>query len=131
MSNECRQLFVDLGLSYAKIHDGHIAQLHDHVCDELYLFRHTDNPEKAISMNMRVRSIRHKDVKSLSIRGLQYAYIQVRGRYFNGREAISFNQGGFIGFAGWADESSIAPFHNAFKKWCTELSKEIGTHVKN
>ena len=42
----------------------------------------------------------------------------------NGREAISFNSDGFIGFCGWADTQNSQPFLNAFRRWLTEYMLE-------
>ena len=43
---------------------------------------------------------------------------------WNGREAISFNSDGFIGFCGWADTQNSQPFLNAFRRWMTEYMLE-------
>lgn len=48
------------------------------------------------------------------------AYLFVSGFYFHGREAISFNPDGFIGFAGWADWCNTQPFLRAFRRWVLE-----------
>lgn len=48
------------------------------------------------------------------------AYIRVDGPYFEGREAISINPDGFIGFAGWADSRNERPFLCAFARWLDE-----------
>ena len=45
------------------------------------------------------------------------AYIRVKSDYFKDREAISFNDEGFIGFAGWADDVNIVPVVAGFNKW--------------
>ena len=51
----------------------------------------------------------------------------VDGMYFADREAISFNDDGFIGFAGWSDSKNVQPFYRAFKSWMDEktFGKEI------
>lgn len=49
--------------------------------------------------------------------GIKSAFLYVSGYYFSGREAISFNEDGFIGFAGWANGTNIKPFLRAFYKW--------------
>ena len=53
-------------------------------------------------------------------RGIKSAFLRVSGFYFSGREAISFNEDGFIGFAGWADDTNVQPFLRAFHKWVCE-----------
>lgn len=53
-------------------------------------------------------------------RGIKSAFLRVSGFYFSGREAISFNEDGFIGIAGWADDTNVKPFLRAFHKWVCE-----------
>lgn len=53
-------------------------------------------------------------------KGIAEAYLRVDGRYWQGREAISFNGDGFIGFAGWADDSNVQPFLRGFMRWLKE-----------
>lgn len=52
--------------------------------------------------------------------GIESAYLRVSGFYFSGREAISFNDDGVIGFAGWADDTNVQPFVRAFLLWVKE-----------
>lgn len=52
--------------------------------------------------------------------GIFEAYLRVDGRYWQGREAISFNGDGFIGIAGWADDNNVQPFLRAFMRWLKE-----------
>ena len=57
--------------------------------------------------------------------GLEKAYIKIDCLdQWNGREAISFNSDGFIGFCGWADMQNSQPFLNAFRRWLTEYMLE-------
>lgn len=53
-------------------------------------------------------------------KGIKSAFLRVSSRYFSGREAISFNADGFIGFAGWASSGTVQPFLRAFFKWVTQ-----------
>ena len=48
------------------------------------------------------------------------AYVRVDGPYFEDREGISLEPGGFIGFAGWADSRNERPFLVAFARWLDE-----------
>ena len=56
--------------------------------------------------------------------GMTEAYIRCSSDYFTGREAISFNSNGFIGFCGWASETTTEPFVEAFTLWFKELLEE-------
>lgn len=41
--------------------------------------------------------------------------------YFKGRQCITFEPSGFIGFAGWSDDTNIQPIIRAFMAWVDEL----------
>jgi hypothetical protein len=45
------------------------------------------------------------------------ASIQCRSRYFDSREVVTFNADGFIGFAGWADDTNVQPILKGFLAW--------------
>ena len=53
--------------------------------------------------------------------GLLTAFIYVKCDDYSVREAISFNSDGWIGFAGWADNTNVQPFINAFMEWVNLL----------
>lgn len=69
-------------------------------------------------------SCRKKDapkvVASQERAGIYEAFLRVDGRYWDGREAVSFNGDGFIGIAGWADDSNVQPFLRALMRWLKE-----------
>lgn len=52
---------------------------------------------------------------------IKNCFLYVNGHSFVRRECISFNTDGFIGFAGWADESNVKPMIEAFIQWCDYL----------
>lgn len=52
--------------------------------------------------------------------GIYEAYLRVDVRYWQGREAVSFNADGFIGIAGWADDQNVQPFLRALMRWLKE-----------
>ena len=54
---------------------------------------------------------------------IKFAELRVKGAYFDDREAITFNQDGFIGFCGWADGHNLTPFVMAFVEWCEYLKE--------
>lgn len=55
-----------------------------------------------------------------------FAGLRVKGDYFADREAITFNEDGFIGFCGWADLERTAIFTNGFIEWCDYLANKRG-----
>ena len=56
---------------------------------------------------------------------IKYCFLYLNSNYFTRREAISFNEDGFIGFAGWADDSNLNPIKRAFCRWCDYLKDTI------
>ena len=50
-------------------------------------------------------------------------FLYINSHYFTRREAISFNEDGFIGFAGWADQGNTNPLLRAFLRWCDDLAE--------
>ncbi|MCX4365087.1 MAG: hypothetical protein OSJ70_04880 [Bacilli bacterium] len=58
---------------------------------------------------------------------LNFAQIRVKGDYFASREAITFNQDGFIGFCGWASDDNAKPIIDGFIEWCNYIkNKKLG-----
>jgi hypothetical protein len=56
-----------------------------------------------------------------------FAELRCRADYFDNREAISFNTDGFIGFAGWADDTNVKPIIEGFKAWVAEQGQTKGS----
>lgn len=110
--NKLRTKFNE-NLSYEMIDELWLNRLKWLITEEL------SNHDK--EMNMRLSTNKAKDIKILKRTGLKYAMLKVNGSYFKEREAISFNEDGFIGFAGWASGYNLKPFANAFEKWMEEM----------
>lgn len=52
------------------------------------------------------------------------ADIRCTAWYFKGgqaRQCVTFERGGFIGFAGWSDDTNIQPILRAFMAWVDEM----------
>lgn len=60
-------------------------------------------------------------INPASTGGIEDAYLRVSGFYFSGREAVSFNADGFIGIAGWADDTNVQPFLRALMRWAQRV----------
>lgn len=109
---QARQIFNEK-LSYDRVlRPNMILFLGDYLKDELDKFN-KDNPFPYITQ---------LDSKSLKIKinrrtGKKACYITGSGHYFRGREVISFNEDGFIGFSGNADDTNIQPILRAFLRW--------------
>ena len=69
---------------------------------------------------------RYTNIKLNKNGKIVFAEIRVKGTYFDDREAITFNDYGFIGFCGWADGRNLTPFVVGFKKWCDYLARKKG-----
>ena len=87
------------------------------------LFEHASSQVgRQIKMPLSTVSVRDNTFKD---GGVKKYFLMVDGSYFKRREAISFNDGGFIGFAGWADKYNVQPFLKAFDRWVEfELSEK-------
>lgn len=101
--------------NYSMLREVHINHLRLLISEELV------NHDKEINMSVKVP--RKKDNVVLKTKGLKYAAINVQGSYFDNREGITFNENGFIGFAGWASDYNVRPFVRAFEKWMDWLEK--------
>ena len=100
----CRQAFADSGIQRDSITKEMAKQL-----------RHLINAEMVSSGlfkgEYRMNPTRNKH------------YLACRSFYFSNREAVSFNNDGFVGFAGWADEKNVQPILRGFIRWVSEVSK--------
>ncbi len=116
VSEDLRQKFINNGLSYKDIGSKEIVKLKSLIEIELssfnndgFLMQLEKTPKKYCKFNGEDGSIKE-------------FYFKVKGNYFRKREAISFNTGGFIGFAGWASSENTKPFLVAFDKWVDYLT---------
>jgi len=119
-NDQAREYFKSKGLSYAYINIELLEKLIYFIDQELE--KYLNNGTKySKEMGMKVKQLGYKD-KKFTKQGLHHAYIKVDGSYFGGRECISFNRDGFIGFCGWADSTNTEPIIKAFIKWCDYIS---------
>lgn len=68
----------------------------------------------------RALGLRHMDGKPL------HACLRCKANYFVDREAMTFCDDGFIGFAGWADDRNVAPILMGFERWVSVLTAGKG-----
>lgn len=69
---------------------------------------------------------RYTNVKLNKNGKLVFAELRVKGTYFDDREAITFNDDGWIGLCGWADMKNLTPFAMGFIEWCDYLKDKVG-----
>lgn len=108
-----RDYFDKRGLDYSFLNEYTLDVLVNLVQDEILKVR-------AESEAFALRDVKWKDY-----RPGKCAFITVDGTYFKGREAISFNSNGFIGFAGWADDYHLKPIIDGFLKWCDRIGPAL------
>ena len=99
-NDEARSYFREKGLSYDSINEGDILVL--------------------VMMCQQERKTNGAIVS---------CFLYMNSHYFTRREAISFNQNGFIGFAGWADQGNVNPLLRAFLRWC-DWVEEVANYKK-
>ena len=125
--NNARKYFADAGLVYSDINIEKLNVLH--------MMLNAAFSEENISMVPREWYwIRVNDAKLYKGKydeqgRMLYAFLTVKGRYFDAREVISFNGDGFIGFCGAASERNQSPVMIAFQRWCDWLKSNKDSAV--
>jgi hypothetical protein len=117
-TKEARQYFRDKGLSYHDITEGDILSL------LMLLNREIKKSNKAGETSVSTMHMSSKiNMKKRTNGTIIKCFLYVNSHYFTQREAISFNEDGFIGFAGWADQGNTNPLLRAFLRWCDDLAE--------
>lgn len=117
-NGEARQYFRDKGLSYHDITEGDILSL------LMLLNREIKKSNKAGETSASTMHMSSKiGIKKRTNGTIIKCFLYVNSHYFTRREAISFNEDGFIGFAGWADQGNTNPLLRAFLRWCDDLAE--------
>lgn len=113
-----RNHFLKCGLSYSDIGLKEIRLLIK------YLNKHFKDYDGCMTEIVEPRLTgNYKDIILNSNKKIKFAQLRVKGTYFEDREAITFNEDGWIGFCGWADISNLTPFAMAFREWCDYLKE--------
>jgi len=102
--SDARAAFMQTGLTYADLTQDHFRALRQAINIEM-------KSSKLINGYRMNAAIRMVDWPS------GWAALTCRAYYFEKREAVTFNPGGFIGFAGWADDKNVVPILVGFTKW--------------
>ena len=117
-NDEAREYFKNKGLTYSDVYEGDILVLVMLLNQEIK--KAIKNGEPTVPTLHLSKKI---DIKKKTNGTIISCFLYINAHYFAQREAISFNKDGFIGFAGWADQSSVNPILRAFLKWCDYLSE--------
>lgn len=116
-SEEARQYFKDKGLTYADVTEGDILVLVGNLNKEIKKSNKAgETSTNTMHLSKKVTMKKNRDGSIIS------CSLYMNSHYFTQREAISFNEDGFIGFAGWADQGNTNPLLRAFLKWCDYLA---------
>lgn len=123
--DEARERFSELGLSYSDIREADIALL-AWMLDRKLKDAVKKNPEAISTMHMSKKVT----VKTNRNGSIVKAFVFVNSHYFTQREAISFNEHGYIGFCGWASDANAAPIVEAFNEWCDCVKRGWSAPIK-
>ena len=110
---EARQLWAETGLRISDLSRADLATLRTRLDRELIasgLIRGSLRMERRIG-------IRADDGR------VRTAELRCRSDYFADRQAVTFEESGFVGFAGWADELNVQPVLIAFTGWARERAR--------
>lgn len=114
--DEARKYFAESGLTYADIDKVRIEELKTLIQKHLDTRNELHADTKMMVNKRNKQSVFGKDGKMLGLA------LTMRCHYFNSREAITFGSSGFIGFAGWADDTNVAPLIAGFVEWVEGLT---------
>lgn len=78
-----------------------------------------------VSLHLRQSNI-YKGSARLARAKKDLRFIEMKTSQWACREAISFNQDGFIGIAGWADDRNVQPLLSALLDWSKNAPKKRG-----
>lgn len=125
-NQEAREYFKDKGLTYSDISEGDILVLTMMVQKELKAAYRDGGLDYPLTLSPDLPIMPGKDG------GIVSCFLKLNAPgHWKGREAISFNRDGFIGFAGWADSQNTAPIIRAFLSWCDYLANSKGPSCAN
>ncbi|MCH3943039.1 MAG: hypothetical protein LKE37_05050 [Atopobiaceae bacterium] len=113
-SESCRSHFESCGLNYEGLRKDDIWLL------QAILARSVRTSDSTTIDDLHIS--RKVDIKTNDDGSLIGAYIYISGSYFKKREAVSFNEDGFIGFCGWADSNNSRPIYEGFEAWVDQVS---------
>lgn len=116
--DELRSMFEE-ELSYEQISADDVFALACYIGIEC--MKH--NRENRSALYYRIPTI-HRNLPKVALAkgrdGIKSAFIRIDGHYFENREAVSFNEDGFIGFCGWADSKNERAILDGFYRWLNE-----------
>lgn len=80
-------------------------------------------PDTLRDLRLRIdQKMRSSGLIKNTLRMRRTKQLRCKSFYFHDREAVTFNEDGFIGFAGWADDNNIQPILEGFIDWVRNIS---------
>lgn len=119
MRQQAREAFKAAGLSYGILTPAAIRRLRALINDRM----------KSSNLILGTFRCKQRGIVKETNWG-RFAELRCRAYYFSDREAVTFNTDGFIGFAGWADNTNVEPILDGFKEWVSEVSQQNGAKEK-
>lgn len=126
-SDKARQRFIDKDLTYKDITYSDFLLLYWTVQKAFEKHNKLERQKPKHERNYLMK-VAQKPQYIKGKTGMKKAFIKVVCDNYTTREAISFNENGFIGFAGWADSHNIKPITRAFMYWASAIA--IGKRLK-
>lgn len=77
---------------------------------------------RLISKHIRQSGIYHGTARLANTKN-NLKFIEIKTEQWKRREAVSFNSDGFIGIAGWADDTNVKPILNALIEWASTYTE--------
>lgn len=104
--DQCRKLFEERGLSYSDLTIKNLQRLRLLINLRMIFGEY---------MEMSYRCNKRWSIQRRQKHGkIIFAHLRCKLFYFNNRQAVTFEKDGFIGFAGWSDDTNIKPILNGF-----------------
>lgn len=110
--DETRRLWTQTGLQVCDLSGADLSALRRELNRQM---KDSGLIRESLRMDGRIRT--RKGPK-----GLLFAELRCRSDYFVGRQAVTMEQDGFIGFAGWADETNVQPILTGFSRWVAAMT---------
>ena len=107
---EAREAWATSGLTYGDLNSVNLGNLCTKVGEEM-------KSSGLIKGSYRMKGGPRITMSPLGL----HVELRCKSFYFENREAVTFNDNGFIGFAGWADDTNVQPILRAFIEWVAAL----------
>jgi hypothetical protein len=112
--DEARKHWAASGLTYEALRDDSLERLRQKIDAAL------------LASGLMDSTFRAREPTTFNDQPGRWADIRCSAYYFDDRQAVTFESNGFVGFAGWADDTNVQPIITAFVAWVDELRQPAG-----